>query len=130
MVIDKRDSEGVKLSFEVKLIGGCSVQIHPIQIHKNIGNFPNSVFYICSNGYVFEKSYYQIKYSQYRLIIPPYIDHNREKVYQVYSFNTDQERYYFLKKLKNDLLEYTKSGAFGYNPQSRVLTYSNFWFVY
>ena len=124
-----RDPARLKLCFQIKLIGGCSMQITPIQIDEVIGNSQNAVLFICSDGYVFEKRFYDIKYTPYRLIIPPYRDFDR-RISHVSSFRDDQERYKYLKIFKNNLMEYTRSGVFGHNPYSRVLTYADHWFVY
>ena len=129
MVIDK-SSNRLKLCFDIRLIGGCSMQISPFQIDYTIGQSQNSVLYICNTSYTFEKRYYDFKYSPYRLIIPPYLDREKDKLTQVYAFRDNGERYMYLKKFKYDLIEYTKSGAFGNNPNARVLTYQQFWFVY
>lgn len=120
----------IKISLNIKLIGESSIEIRPVGINKAVAEFPNAVFYICNNGFVFEKNYYYIKYSHYRLIIPSYLDKNNNDVSQTFLFLDDRTRYDYLKKLKNDLIELSGSGVFGKNPNCRILIYNNYWFVY
>jgi hypothetical protein len=130
MIVDNiKDPKRLKLCFDIKLIGSSTVQISSVVVDHLIWEYPNKVFYICSDGYVFEKSE-TIKYSIYRLQVPYQVSTKQRKEYHVYTFTDDETRYAFVKKLKQNLLEFTKSGFFGYNPEGHVLTYNNFWFVY
>lgn len=120
----------LKLCFNIKLIGSSAIQISSVAVDNKIWEYQNMVFFICSDGYLFEKSVDNIRYTPYRLIMPANLNEKYRKLYCTYTFVDDKMRYEYLKKLKNNLLEFTKSGFFGYNPKSRVLTYKNFWFVY
>ena len=123
------DPARLKLCFDIKLIGSSTIQISPVVIDYKIWEYPNMVFYICNDGYVLEKSQ-GIKYSIYRLSMPYVISEKQRKMSHVYTFTDDSTRYLFIKKLKNNLIEFTRSGFFGHNPYARVLTYKTFWFVY
>ncbi len=113
---------------DVRLIGDSSIRISPIKIDYKVHNFNNSVLYVCRNGYVFEKRYNDICYTFSRLIIPPYV--KEYKISHFFTFLDDQIRYNALKKFANNLVEFTGSGFFGDNPNSRLLIYDNKWFVY
>lgn len=128
-MVDK-DVDRIKLCFDIKLIGSSTIQISPVTIDSKIWEYPNMVFFTCNDGYILEKSVDTIKYSAYRLTMPVNVDEKNRKLYHTYTFTDDDTRYQFVKKLKNNLLEFTKSGFFGYNPKARVLTYKNFWFIY
>jgi hypothetical protein len=126
---DYTDTKRLKLCIEFKLIGSSSICISPVSVDTKIWEYPNMVFYVCSDGYVFEKSE-TIKYSVYRLNIPYQVSSKQRREYYIYTFTDDETRYAFVKKLKQNLLEFTKSGFFGHNPEGHVLTYDKFWFVY
>lgn len=116
-----------KFLFEIKLIGESVVYIRPIKIPVEVHNYPSSILYMSNNGYIFEKRYYDVYYRKKRLIIPPFV---RDKIYTLYDFNSDKERYINLKLFKENLIEFTKSGFFGNNPNARVVTYDNYWYVH
>lgn len=128
MVINK-DISRLKICIDVKLIGSSSIKLIPITIDYKIHSFYNSVLFVCKDGFVFEKRPDDITYLFNRLIIPPYIN-NSKIIYNGFTFVDDQTRYNALKRLANNLVEFTGSGFFGINPYSRLLTHSNFWFVY
>jgi hypothetical protein len=119
----------LRLCFNLRLIGSSTIHISPMVVDPKIWAFPNMVFFTCNNGYVFEKSD-KIQYSIYRLIMPYQVGDKERKLSHVYTFTDDETRYAFVRKLRDDLVEFTKSGFFGYNPCARVVTYDDKWFVY
>jgi len=123
------DPDRLKLCIDIKLIGSSTIKISPVSVDYKIWEYPNMVFFISSDGYVFEKSE-KITYSIYRLKMPYQVSQKQRKDYDVYTFTDDATRYEFVKKLKNNFEEFARSGFFGYNPKSRVLIFKNFWFVY
>lgn len=127
--MDDRDPKRLKLAIDIKLIGSSTIEISPVVVDHMIWEFPNKVFYICSDGYVFEKSE-TMRYGIYRLLIPYCVSEKQRKMIDNYTFTDDSTRYQFVKKLRNNFQEFAMSGFFGNNPTARVLTYKNFWFVY
>ena len=119
----------LKICLEVILIGNLYIKINPILIDYKIHNFNNPILYICKNGFVFEKRYNDTVYSFNRLIIPPYVV-TEHKTSNFFTFNNNQVRYDALKKLANNLVEFTSSGFFGNNTKNRITFYENKWFVY
>jgi hypothetical protein len=119
----------LKLCIDIKLIGSSTIQISPIVVDYKIWEFPNKVFYICNDGYVLEKSD-SIKYSIHKLYLPYCVNEKQRKQIDTYTFIDDSIRYIFVKRLRNNFEEFSKSGFFGYNPTARIMTYKNFWFIY
>ncbi len=126
---DNEDMGRMKLCLVIKLVGSSTINISPMVTDTKIWAFPNMVFFTCNNGYVFEKSD-KIKYSIYRLTIPYQVGDKERKLSYTYTFTDDETRYAFVRKLRDDLVEFSKSGFFGYNPTARVVTYDDKWFVY
>lgn len=127
--MEENNSGQLRLCFNLRLIGSSTIYISPMVVDPKIWEYPNMVFFTCNNGYVFEKSD-TIKYSIYRLTMPFQVGDKERKLYYVYTFTDDETRYAFVRKLRDDLVEFTKSGFFGYNPNARVVTYDDKWFVY
>lgn len=126
----KKEINRLKLCFDIRLLGDSSVKITIIHIDSHIHNYQNCVFFICNNGYTFEKSSNRIKYTIDRLIIPPTINSNKDQLSFLYTFVNNESRYIYLKKLKHNLEEFTRSDFFGVNLYSRVTLCDNMWFVY
>ena len=118
----------LKLCFEIKLLDESSMELSIIHIDPLIHNAQNAVFFICKNGFTFEKSYNTLKYTIFRLTIPPYL--KEETLKFNYTFVNNQSRYVFLKEFKKNLEEFTNSGFFGKNFNSKVVLCDNTWFVY
>ena len=113
----------------MKLIGSSTIMISPVVTDPKIWEYPSMVFFICMDGYKFEKSD-QIKYSVFGLMIPYKVGDKERNMSHTYTFTDDETRYRFVKKLRDNLVEFTKSGFFGYNPNAHVVTYADKWFVY
>lgn len=118
-----------KFLFDIRLMGASSVLIRPLKIPTEIHDYSSSVIYMCNDGYVFEKRYYDVYYRKNRLILPPFVKENN-KIHCMYTFNSCMDRYNSLKLFKRNLIELSKSGLFGDNPYARVITYQSYWYVH
>ena len=127
--MEDNDIGRMKFCFNVRLIGSSTIHISPMVVDPKVWAHPNMVVFICNDGYVFEKSD-KIQYSIYRFIMPYQVGDKERKLYHVYTFTDDETRYRFVKKLRDNFIEFARSGFFGYNPTARIVTYDDKWFVY
>lgn len=122
--------DSMKMCFRVELIGSTIAEISAIYLDNNVHYSSNPILYICKNGFVFEKVYNRIKYLPTRLIIPAYIGEHSPPFVTTYKFDSNLSRYNFLRKLKDNLLEFSKSGFFGTSKNTRIVLFESCWYIY
>ena len=125
----KPEIDRLKMCLKLELINTSGIQLSLVYVDKLVHEFPNSVFYICKDGFTFEKSN-NIKYTIHRLTIPSHINKQNQNNNIIYNFACDSTRYIFLKQLKKNLSEFARNGFFGKNINSHIVTYDTHWFVY
>lgn len=126
-------SKYLKLSLSVELIDKGKVRFEVLYVCPEIHNAQYSVLFQSRKGYVIEK-YSHFKYRVGRLLLPYKVERNKQYV-DIMDFKNDGIRYNMLKRLSEDLREFSRCDIFNDMDKSAHVTYKlkmnkNLWFLY
>ncbi|MDY0270301.1 hypothetical protein [Trichloromonas sp.] len=126
-------SKFLKLTLKVQLISNSKVRFEVLYVCPEIHSAQYAILFQSRKGYVIEK-FSHFKYKVGRLLLPYKIERTRQYV-DIIDFKNDNIRYNMLKRLSEDLREFSRCDIFNDMDKSSFLTYKlkmdkDFWFLY
>lgn len=120
-----------KLIFKVQLLNKNNLRVELLMLDKFYINYTGNTFFFSNDIFLIDRSQHFCLFKGKTLYLPK--KYEKTKKYTYLYFSNEEERYVFLKKLNNALIEWSNSRVWkGFNkPHTSKIVYNkDKWILY